>query len=910
MRWFVGWSVGIAASVSLLPDASSQEIAPWVEESFADFVDGRFEASGANLYVSAAGTLQLVNRWDVNHDGYIDFFFGNTHDLQHTQPVWLYYQQRSEPVSLRSSGAYRVAAADLNGDGWADLVIGNRDNNVTDDLPAYVYYGGASGFPDSASVELPARAIGGIAIADLDGDARADLVFANEAGDVSYIYWNGPNGLSWRDRTDLATESARAVATADLDADGRIDLIVANGSNTGGGSFIYWGDGKNFTSSHRSVLETRDPVAVVTGDLDADGNIDLVFANARASDMAEGSDITTSIYWGEAGRYSSANRTELQSGPSADVTVADLDANGFPDLIFAATPASSIFWGSREGYAPDRATRVPTYAAVSVTVGDYDANGRTDLVFSEFRNEDSFETDSVVFLNRDSGFDFEHPLRFATRGANDAVMADIDGDGHSDVVFANRRRGNAKGTVPSFVYLGGADGYHATHRLELPSSGANEASFADFNDDGWTDVLVDNSDHDDATLQFGGRIFWGGADGIAPDRYSRVDVDYPWASSAADFDRDGHLDILFSAVTPGRDALFVYWGGETHYSRERRTVLSLTDGRATAVADLNGDGFLDVVGTSVEQSVAKIFWGGSDGFSRERFQVLPGFAPVSAEVADLDDDGYADLILCNFWDPTDHHFGMPSYIYWGGPSGLSVSHRSELLTYGAHDAAVADFNDDGHLDIVFSNYRTDDSRDPPAYVYWGGDDGFDSRRRSLLPAHGGAGMLAADLNRDGSLDLVFANHTTNEGNHELDSQILWGSERGFHGAETTWLPGLGPHNMLTVDVGNRLTRKLEEEYVSSIHRADGTFSEIQLLWDGETPHGTGLSFQVRTASSREGIAGATWLGPDGPESYAGSPGERVRAGGEAQQWVQYRVVLRTPDGGSSPLLRRVEVRLR
>lgn len=874
-----------------------QEVAPWIEETHADFVDGDFDSSGANLYVSAAGTIQIINRWDVNDDGYIDLFFGNTHDINHVEPVWIYHQDQPVPVPVPSNGGFRIAASDLNGDGRVDLVVGNRDNNVSDHIDTYVYWGQETGFSPDARLGLPAHGIAGIAIADLNGDGRPEVILANDASNVSSVYWNGANGLSAGDRTELVTHRAKGVAVADLNQDDHPDLVFANADNVAGGSIIYWGDGRDFMSTPPTVVETRDPVGVIAADLNNDDHPDIVFASSSTDAY---------IYWG-----GSQTRSELAVGNPTDVAATDLDANGYPELVFSGDSdgASRIYWGGEDGYSRERTTVVPTRAATSVTAGDYDGDGRVDLVFTELRGETRFETDSVLYLNTVSGLDFERPVPFKTLGAMDSVMADLDGDDKLDLAFANKKTGNANGTVPAYLYLGGEAGYSATSRLDLPASGANEGTFADFDDDGWTDVLVDNSDHDDMTLKVGARIFHGGPDGIDPTRFTKVDVDHPWASSTADFDRNGYLDILFSAVTPGPDALFVYWGSERGFVREERTVLPLTDGRATAVGDLNRDGYLDVVGTSVQETVAKIFWGGSDGFARDRHQVLEGMAPVSAEIADLNADGYPDVILCNFWDPADHHFGVPSYIYWGGPSGFSGSHRSELTTYGAHDAAVVDVNGDGRLDIIFSNYRTDDSRQPPSYIYWGGVDGFDQARRSLVPARGGAGMLAADLNRDGHLDLVFANHVTSRGDHRLDSMIIWGSANGLHGAKTTEIPNLGPHNMLTVDIGNRMTRELAEEYISSVHEAESSFSEMRLLWEGKTTHGTQLQFQARSASTREGLDEAAWLGPEGEGSYAESSGATIRVLGSGHRWVQYRAVLRTPDGGNSPLLERIEVRL-
>ena len=69
------------------PLASAPKFRSWIEETFEDFSDGQFDSAGANLYVSAKGTVQLINRWDLNQDGYIDLFFGNTHDLKYVEPA-------------------------------------------------------------------------------------------------------------------------------------------------------------------------------------------------------------------------------------------------------------------------------------------------------------------------------------------------------------------------------------------------------------------------------------------------------------------------------------------------------------------------------------------------------------------------------------------------------------------------------------------------------------------------------------------------------------------------------------------------------------------------------------------------------------------------------------------------------
>jgi SAM-dependent methyltransferase len=84
---------------------------------------------------------------------------------------------------------------------------------------------------------------------------------------------------------------------------------------------------------------------------------------------------------------------------------------------------------------------------------------------------------------------------------------------------------------------------------------------------------------------------------------------------------------------------------------------------------------------------------------------------------------------------------------------------------------VADLNQDGYLDIVQSNYRSDHTRSLPVFIYWGGKEPFTPARRSALVGSGTRGVSLADLDHDGFLDVVFANSVFTHFPEDL--QILW-----------------------------------------------------------------------------------------------------------------------------------------
>lgn len=98
----------------------------WMQQGFDDFIKGQFGNGGHNIYVSRAGVLQRIHRFDVTGDGYVDLLFVNSQDLNERPPVYVV----SDPLGdlrineLPTLGA--GAVGDLNGDGYDDRVISNQ----------------------------------------------------------------------------------------------------------------------------------------------------------------------------------------------------------------------------------------------------------------------------------------------------------------------------------------------------------------------------------------------------------------------------------------------------------------------------------------------------------------------------------------------------------------------------------------------------------------------------------------------------------------------------------------------------------------------------------------------------------------------------------------------------------------
>ena len=85
----------------LLLSAASGPVShqPWVRHSsFEDFSRGTLADGGANLYVGREGTVEMIHRWDLNNDGFLDLFVGQDHNQVESEDVLIYWGDREDSV--------------------------------------------------------------------------------------------------------------------------------------------------------------------------------------------------------------------------------------------------------------------------------------------------------------------------------------------------------------------------------------------------------------------------------------------------------------------------------------------------------------------------------------------------------------------------------------------------------------------------------------------------------------------------------------------------------------------------------------------------------------------------------------------------------------------------------------------
>ncbi len=927
----------------------------WIRHrGFQALQQGRAGNGGANLYVSSKGRIQTINRWDLNVDGELDLLFTQDHNSVYTPDTLIYWggkdgyesllpdmwrlrapfsllkaiESASRRVTrLPTSGGGRSKIADLNLDGFLDIVICNFQHNYRTDQPVYIYWGGPEGFQPDHRTDLPAYLAGGLAVGDLNGDGLPDLVLANHGSErgersgfrlhlESYIYWGNLNGFSTERRTSLPTISATDVAMGDFNGDRHTDLAFLNHNSQEQSLYLYWGDGEGGFGKHRRQVLSRTDLQVgerPRGGAGARQGMKTLLAARinpdNVSDLVVAGSEKAILFYGSTGGLSPETAVTLPSNHCLGMQAADLNRDGRVDLILANSGGrknprvdSTIYWAAEEGFDPERRSDLPTQGAATVQAADLNDDGFVDLLFGNSRGPEGSDVPSYIYWGGPDGFAAHRRAELTGFGVISSGVADFNRDDQPDILLVSHLSGT--GVLPSVIFWGRPDHYYSSAATSLLEPGANmEYSIADLDDDDYPDIVF-NRDNKSVVL-------WGSPSGFHKGGETELAVVSPIATSIADLNRDGFLDVLVAITGKigGTAKAAIVWGNAQRFENAEISRWSLLGPaiEATAIADLNKDGFLDLIFPEAGTEISEVFWGSASGYRADNVLRLKANGTPHAVPADLDDDGWLDLIFASGFSMEKYSVHTDTLIYWGSPQGFSEHARTGVEGFTTLDATVADFNRDGHLDIATTNYRSDTTRELPAFIYWGGAGrDFSEKRRTLLEAHSSSAVDSLDLNRDGWVDLLVSNHQIHF-DHAAGTYIYWGGPEGFSSRRRHHIPTVGVHLDAMVDAGNVYNRRYQWDYTSTPVQAPAGARFAALHWKAQTRHGTEVKFQVRSAGSQKDLLNAPWRGPSGEDSFYEKSGSTLSDLPGDPRWLQYRAVLTSPDGGNSALLTEIAI---
>ncbi len=709
-------------------------------------------------------------------------------------------------------------AGDVNGDGFSDVIVGADayDNGQTDEGRAFVYYGSAGGLAASAGWTAESNQAGasfGASVGtagDVDGDGYADVIigapyYDNTLADEGrvYVYSGSASGLGGTPLRTIDGGQASAyfgcsVSTAgDVNGDGYADVIVGaygydNGETDEGRAYVYFGSSKGTAATAAWTAESNQAGAnfgwsvATAGDVNGDGYADVI-VSAPTYDNGQTDEGRVYVYYGSSSGPSAVASWTAESDQVgakfgyAVFTAGDVNGDGFADVVVgapfydngetdegrafvyygsASTLSAAANWTAESNQANAR------FGYSVASAGDVNGDGYADVIVGAQRFDNGQTEEGAAFVYHGSASGLSATANWqATGGASGAwfgqsvaTAGDVNGDGYSDVIIgANGTRGKV------YAYYGSASGLSLTADWTKESDGSGVqfgfslSSAGDVNGDGYADVIIGDYLYTDGQSQEGAAfVFNGSASGLSSAYSWRVEGNQAvaklgWSvSTAGDVNGDGYSDVVVGATgydhtLTDEGAVFIYYGSASgpsaspSWSAYGGVANTIYGESVSAAGDVNGDGYADViVGAShfkvsgSQMGRVDVWYGSPTGPQASPWSVYGDQAGdrfgVSVSTAgDVNGDGYADVIVGAPGYSNGQSGEGKAFVYHGSASGLSAtpawaaeSNQADAQ-FGYSVSTAGDVNGDGYADVIVGApyYDSGETDEGLAVLYYG-----------------------------------------------------------------------------------------------------------------------------------------------------------------------------------------------
>lgn len=705
-------------------------------------------------------------------------------------------------------GSKVSGAGDVNGDGYSDLIAAAADYQGKG--AAIVFYGSSNG-PGSANHyiitnEASSAKFGeGVSAAgDVNGDGFADVIVASYTSDSVYVYHGSASGIGHAPAARLSVPMnpelsfSKISGAGDINRDGYSDFVVVASDYddpvTGKGAiFAFHGSATGMGTTPSAIVPVgalqldADVCISGAGDVNGDGYSDIVTGAPRA-DGSLGETGKMIVFHGSSGGLVTTPATVLEGAGvgdrfgSAVSGAGDVNGDGYADLIMAGYPDSPgtarayIYHGSAIGInlVPAITFDWPSSEGIPPGVssaGDFNGDGYGDVIVGT-ASSDSGPAHLVMLPGSSSGIDTTGMIVTIDNsniayGQSVTSVGDMNGDGFSDIAIGAPLAED--GLVAVFNGM-------ARHISAQPDQiaevvvpghmGQVSAPAGDVNGDGYGDVMCVDNRVNESTVY----ILHGSANGLITPPALAINSE-EWASyfgssvaSAGDVNGDGYGDVIIGAsgYDNYRGAAYVYYGSPGGIVPGTRTFLPANNRLSTfgttvsSAGDLNGDGFSDVVIGAPDHSKDKvsegavfIYLGTASGISTTpilsyKTNLESARLGIVSGPGDINGDGFSDVVAGAYSYSNDQEIEGAIYVFYGNKTGVSsnpviIEGNIPYGEMGSTVIAAGDLNGDSFNDVLVSGK-----------IFYGSAAG-------LVASAGDGGLwtnTAGDINGDGYSDMI------------------------------------------------------------------------------------------------------------------------------------------------------------
>jgi hypothetical protein len=570
-----------------------------------------------------------------------------------------------------------VAIGDLNGDGKLDLAVATFVvlSNVPGKVSVLLGTGAGSFGPasDFGVGNIPFA----IAVGDLNGDGKLDLVTANQgSNDVSVLLGTGTGNFGTATNFGVGS-NPQSIAISDFNGDGKPDLAVGNRGSNNVSVLLGTGTG-NFGAATNFGVGSF-PYSLAIGDLNGDGKPDLVTANADSNNI--------SVLLGTGtGSFGAATNFGVGSNPQS-IAIGDLNGDGKPDLAVGNRDSNnvSVLLGTGTGSFGAATNFGVGHGSDSVVISDLNGDGKPDLAVAN-----RFDNNVSMLLGTGTG-SFSAPTSFG--GGNipfSIAIGDLNGDGKPDLAVANAGSNRVSvllNTCNASPCVGASFGAATNFTTGRHST---SVAIGDLNGDGKPDLAVANNGSDNVSILLGTGM---GSFSTATNFGAGIS---PSAVAIGDLNGDGKPDLAVANAISNNVSVLLGTGTGSFGAATNFYVWPNPHPRSVAIGDLNGDGKPDLAVANYNSNNVTVLLGTGTGSFGATTNFGVGRFPNSVVIGDLNGDGKTDLAVAN-----------------GGSNNVSALLGTGTGSFGVAThfgvgwfpifVAIGDLNGDGKLDLATVN---------------------------------------------------------------------------------------------------------------------------------------------------------------------------------------------------------------